>query len=144
MGWRQTFIAPVGPPEASLKHTGQVEGRQSLLQQGAAVPSPLRRAEQAVGDSRAGSSQFPSLPADKFKAANVPCKMRPSEIYSSPRLAAPIRCWCQPGSLPESQERCSEAAVPTPRAAGRGGRQQRGCSALPLCVGLFPPHQTGC
>lgn len=79
-----------------------------LLQHtGDAAPSPRRKMEQDAEGRRALNSQFPSLKADKFKTANVPRKMRPWEIYSSPRLTAPIRCVCQPGSLLKNQDKAA-------------------------------------
>lgn len=81
------------------------------------------------------SSQFPLLKADKFKTANVPRKMRPSEIYSSPRLTAPIRCACQPGSLLENQDK----AAAWPHRPPNGWQEEAGSRAA--AAGFFPPDR---
>lgn len=96
-----------------------------LQHTGDAAPSPWCETEQGVEGRRALNSQFPSLKADKFKTANVPRKMRPWEIYSSPRLAAPIRCACQPGSLLKNRDKAAAGPqCPNGWQRGRGGRTQ--------------------
>lgn len=99
------------------------------------------------------NSQFPSLKADKFKTANVPRKMRPSEIYSSPRLTAPIRCACQPGSLLKNQDKAAARPHCPPNGWQREERKASGCSVcfffflfpsdrlLSSCPLLQPPPQ---
>ena len=82
----------------------------------------------------ASNSQFPSLKADKFKTANVPRKMRPSEIYSSPRLTAPIRCACQPGSLLKNQDKAAARPHCTPNG---WQREKKGRREVAMC-GFFP------
>lgn len=118
-----------------------------------AARSPPRKMEQDAEGRMALNSQFPSLKADKFKTANVPRKMRPSEIYSSPRLTAPIRCACQPGSLLKNQDKAAARPHCPPNGWQREERKASGCSVcfffflfpsdrlLSSCPLLQPPPQ---
>lgn len=99
-----------------------------------AARSPPRKMEQDAEGRMALNSQFPSLKADKFKTANVPRKMRPSEIYSSPRLTAPIRCACQPGSLLKNQDKAAARPHCPPNGWQREERKASGCS---VCFFFF-------
>lgn len=139
----EAFLFLVGPREISLKHPQslriQVGGMHIPILQhtGDAAPSPGRKMEQDAEGREALNSQFPSLKADKFKTANVPRKMRPWEIYSSPRLTAPIRCVCQPGSLLKNQDK----AAAGPHCPPNGWQRERGGrTELALCA-FFPIRQ---
>lgn len=130
-GWLGDIHSPGGtsrniPKAHTVPEDRRGERSSPLLQHKVdAECSLLRKMEQDAEGRMASNSQFPSLKADKFKTANVPRKMRPSEIYSSPRLTAPIRCACQPGSLLKNQDKAAARPHCPPNGWQREERKER-------------------